>query len=168
MTMNIAKKILVILTALVCPLAFAQNAPEKKAGKETIAVTKIVATPALAKKVAANPKEAESLNLVSESLTDLLIAAFSRTRKFEIVTRNDLDAVMKEIDFSDSGNVDLTDKNAAVAGMLKGVKNIVCVKIYDFQDVIEEQRFATLNRTARARFALQSRGEHHRFVDGNA
>lgn len=141
---------LAVFSLLVCSAfveAHAAGVPAKPKDIETIAVTKIVATPALAKKISGNPAERESLDLVAQSLSGLFTAALGKTRRFKIVTRKDIDAMQKEQDFSDSGMVDASSKNAARAGKIEGAKYIVSAEIYDFRDSAETKRFATLGKT---------------------
>ena len=127
--------------------AFAQTA-KKTPGKETIAVVKIVPENALLKMK--SNEEIKSMSLAGESLFPLIVSSLQKTRKFEILTRNNLDAAIGEIDFAESGNVDGADKSAQ-AGKFKAAKYTVAVRIYDFQDLVEEKRFASLNKTVRSR-----------------
>lgn len=140
---------LAVLSLLVCS-AFveAQTAGAPAKEKETIAVSKIAPTPALEKKLSRNPAEAESLGIVSESLSGLLAIALQKTNRFNVVTRDSqgLSAMQEEQAFVESGNVDRSDKYAARAGKMRGAKYAVTTTIYDFSDNSETKRFATLGK----------------------
>lgn len=120
-------KRLILSAAMAFALAsgFAQQAE-----KTTLGITKITAGQSLQAKMKADGKT-QTLSRVLESLDSNLTAAIQATRKFELVSRSDLDAVSKEIAFAESGNV-ADDKNAAKSGMLKGAKYILVVSVDDF------------------------------------
>ncbi len=139
------KNISAIVVFLFTSLLFAQSAE-----KATLAVTKISATPTLIQKVRLDGRGEEALNRILESMDSNLTAAILAGRKFELVSRSDIDAISKEIAFAESGNV-AADKNAAKAGMIKGVKYILVVSVDDFQDYVEKASFESLGKTAEKR-----------------
>ncbi len=145
------KKTLLTLCFLVS-LGFGNTAlsQEVSAGeKVTLGITKITANATLNQKLGKEGKK-DTLSRVLESMDSNLTSAIQSTRKFELVSRSDLDAVSKEIAFAESGNV-ATDKNAAKSGMLKGAKFILVVSVDDFQDYIEKATFASLGKTVEKR-----------------
>lgn len=76
-----------------------------------------------------------SLNLLerlAQGLDTQLTDAFAQTRKFQIVARNDLPALMKEQGLSASGN--LSPEGAAKLYQLTGAKYLLVVTLDDFQD----------------------------------
>ena len=116
--------------------------------KDTLAVTKITAGKSLSLKIASENKSIV-MGRITEALTANLTHAFQSTRRFEVLTRSDLDAVSKEADLSASGNASV--ESGAAQGALKGAKYIVSVEITDFQDYTEKARFESLERTAEKR-----------------
>lgn len=130
-------------------LAQNSNSSELANSKATLAISKIEATEGIQQK-ARRDGTTDTLKRVIESLNSNALAAIQQTRKFELVSRDDLDAIMKEISFADSGNV-ASDKNAPQAGKLKGAKFILAISISDFQDYVEKAHFATLEKLVERR-----------------
>ncbi len=116
------------------------------AEKSTLAVTKVSATKAIENAMVANGS-IDTFKRVVESLDVNLFSAFENTRKFKMVSRTDLDAVMKEKGLASSGNVNISDVNAAKMGQLLGAKYIVTVSVDDFQDFKDKARFEKLNKS---------------------
>jgi len=143
--MNIKR---IILTVIPIIMAFSVSA--RDIDKATIAVTKVEATKAL---TTAMDKASSRLSLqrVLESIDSNLTAAIQETRKFEVLSRSDTDALLKEQDFTNSGNVNAADKNAAKSGLIKSAKYILVVSVDDFQDYIEKNRFAMLGKNVEGR-----------------
>ncbi len=142
------KKITLSFVAL-C-LAFCAIAAPKKVDKSTLAITKVAATPAMVSAVRANGSTA-AFDRVMQSVDMNLLSAFSNTRKFKLVSRTDLDAVLKEQSFAvDSGNV-VSDKNAAKIGAMLGAKYIVVVSVDDFQDFKEGGSISALGQSDEVR-----------------
>ncbi len=146
------KKITLLFLSLVCACG-ALASSGKKVDKSTLAITKVSATKAIENAMKSNGSTA-TFNRVVEAIDVNLLSAFNDTRKFKIVSRSDLDAVMKEQSLADSGLVSISDSNAAKMGQLLGAKYIVTVSVDDFQDFIDRASFATLaksdeNRTIR-------------------
>ncbi|MDX8414894.1 CsgG/HfaB family protein [Intestinicryptomonas porci] len=135
--------LLAIMTSLT---AFA--APETVAKKTSIAVTKVVVTKSLENSLKAKGG-AESLSRVVESMNSNLSSAFLSTRKFDVLTRTDLDALVAEQQFGESGNVD--SKTAPQAGKFKGAQYIVTVAIDDYKDYMRKRNFGTLNKITETR-----------------
>lgn len=88
----------------------------------------------------------ESLDLVRQSLKDQVITALNQTRKFEIVARTDLDSVMKEMDFQQSGLV-----SAPQAGEIAAAQYLLDIDIDSFQDYREEAEFKNIGKSAKMR-----------------
>lgn len=134
-------------------IAFSAALPlfAQQSKKETLAITRVRATPSLVK-VAEDTGRSSTMTRIIESIETNLMSAVQKTRKFEIVSRNETDmkALLEEQNLSDSGNVQ-TDKNSAKAGALKGAKYIVTVVLDDFQDYTEKNRFATLGKSLEQR-----------------
>lgn len=144
------KKLFTIIAAVfLTQMAAAQSEASVAASKATLAISKIEATGGVLQK-AKRDGSSETLRRVLESLDSDLLASVQQTRKFEVVSRSDLDAVMKEASFAESGNV-ADDKNSPKAGGLKGAKYIITVAVSDFQDFTEKAHFSTLEKTVERR-----------------
>ena len=106
-------KKLIAIFLTVCAAAFA--AENKAPRKSTIAVAKVSATPSLAKAVETNGGT-PAMSRILEAMDANLSAAVQATRKFEVLTRSDIDAIVKEQSFAESGNVDSQSGQAAKIG----------------------------------------------------
>jgi curli biogenesis system outer membrane secretion channel CsgG len=115
--------------------------------KATLAVSSIKPTASLANAVPANKKA--QLDRIIESLDGQLISAFNATRKFEVLSRSDLNDLIKEQSLGASGNVDA--KTAAQAGKLAGAKYLLVATVDDFQDYVETATFEGTGRSATKR-----------------
>ena len=120
------------------------------AQKETIGVTAVKPTQAILQNVDRAGKRI-SLDRVLQSMNGQLIDRINATRKFQVVARSDLDAIVKEQDFASSGNVDLNDKSAAQQFKIAGVKYLVVTTVDDFQDYNEVATFQGTGRSASKR-----------------
>ena len=121
-----------------------------RAQKETIGVTAVKPTQAILQNVDRAGKRI-SLDRVLQSMNGQLIDRINATRKFQVVARSDLDAIVKEQDFASSGNVDLNDKSAAQQFKIAGVKYLVVTTVDDFQDYNEVATFQGTGRSASKR-----------------
>lgn len=140
------KKILISLFSLA--IAITAIANPQKSTKTSVAVTKVVATKALLNNLKAKGGT-NSLDRVIESMNANLSSALLATRKFDVLSRADIDALVAEQQFGESGNVDA--KTAAKAGKFKGAQYIVTVAIDDYQDYMRKRNFATLNKKTETR-----------------
>ena len=95
--------------------------------------------PGVAEQAAADGASAQLRQLVG-AFDGQLIDAFNKTRKFQVVGRSDLDAILKEQDFAASGQVDASDEQAARMFEVAGCKYMVRVTIDSFQDRRESLR----------------------------
>ncbi|MFI3291656.1 MAG: CsgG/HfaB family protein [Opitutales bacterium] len=138
------KKILFVFSMLCAVFVSAQ------VEKATMAVDKVIATDSLVSAMKAKGGTM-AMNRVLESMDANLTSSIQATRKFELVPMSDLGAIFKAQDFANSGNMDMSDKNAAQIGKIKGVKYIVVVAVDDFQDYTEKSRFATLGKNLEKR-----------------
>ncbi len=120
------------------------------AQKETIGVTDVKPTQAILQNVDRAGKRI-SLDRVLQSMNGQLIDRMNATRKFQVVARNDLDAILKEQDFASSGNVAPNDKSAAQQFKIAGVKYLVVTTVDDFQDYNEVATFQGTGRSATKR-----------------
>jgi len=128
--------------AMLLPLAM--QAQEKA----TLAILSIKPISSLAASIRSPDKMLE-LNRIIESMDGQLIDRMNETRKFQIVSRSDLDQVLKEQGFGGSGNVD--PKTAAEIGKLTGASDIMTATVDDFQDYVETATFEGTGRTATKR-----------------
>ena len=138
------KTILTFLIAIISIILSAQTVE-----KTTLAVTKIGATTALVNDMKAKGT-LPTMERVVQAIDSNLSSAFQATRKFSVLTRADVDIVLKEQDFVASGNVSVVSKVAQI-GKLKGAKYIVSVMVDDFQDYVEKDTFATIKKKLETR-----------------
>lgn len=142
------KLIAVFLTVCACAAAFA--AENKAPRKSTIAVAKVSTTPSLAKAVETNGGTL-AMSRILEAMDANLSAAVQATRKFEVLTRSDIDAIVKEQSFAESGNVDSQSGQAAKIGKIKGAQYLLVVAVDDFQDYKRKRVFAGLGESTEVR-----------------
>ena len=119
------------MTAVAWPhLAFAQAKT-----KATIGIHSVEITPSIRKAVAANNRNDQALSLerVAESMGQQLIDRIHNTRKFTVVSRSDLNTILKDQDLQ-SVLSDPSDINIARAFQIAGCKYALIVTIDDFQD----------------------------------
>jgi curli biogenesis system outer membrane secretion channel CsgG len=116
-------------------------------GKATIAVSSIKATPSLDASV--KPDKKLELGRIIESMNSQLIDRINATRKFDVVSRSDLNDILKEQELGASGNVDA--KTAAQAGKLTGATFLLVATVDDFQDYVETATFEGTGRSATKR-----------------
>lgn len=131
---------------LVLPLlgaALLSSAVQAQEGKATLAISAVKPTPSLQGAMEKAGKK-DSIGRVIEAVDSQLIDRVNATRKFEIVGRSDLGAVLKEQELGGSGNVDA--KGAAKAGKLAGAKYLLVTTVDDFEDSTERMEFKTLNK----------------------
>lgn len=130
----------VVLPLGIALLSAAANAQD---GKATLAISTVKPTPSLQSAMEKAGKK-DSLGRIIEAVDSQLIDRVNATRKFEVVGRSDLAAVLKEQELGASGNVDA--KTAAQAGKLAGAKYLLVTTVDDFEDSTERMEFKTLNK----------------------
>ena len=131
------KKFLVFFTILFAAAAvFA-----KPVRKNTMAVVKVAATQSCAKLAKKNAAE-DSLGRFVEAIADGLPADLASSGVVRVVSRSAIDAVLREQNFGESGDVDKS--TASQAGKLLGARYIATVVVRDFQDFKDRAHFATL------------------------
>ena len=116
------------------------------AAKKTIGIGAVEVTPAMLQSASADGTR-DVLSRISQSMDGQLIDKIHNTRKFDVFSRSDLDKILKEQEFANSGNVDVTDPNAAKAFMLGGIQYTLTTSISDFQDYKETAYFEGLGET---------------------
>ncbi len=137
------KKILLLALAL-SPLAvFAQTEQRQTLGIAPVETGKAVL------EAAQKRGSKNSLERLAQSVDAQIIDTFQQTRKFQIVVRADLSAVMQEQGLSASGN--LAADNMAKLYELAGAKYLLVVTIDDFQDRNDLGRFDESDMTVRKR-----------------
>jgi hypothetical protein len=116
-------------------------------GKATLGILDIKPTPALAESL--QPDKKLEMNRIIESLDGQLIDRINATRKFDVLSRSDVDQITKEQQFGASGNVD--PNSAAQIGKDLGAKYILTATVDDFQDYFETATFQSIGATATKR-----------------
>lgn len=116
--------------------AFAQSSD-----KPRLAIRKINATPS-AMRQAENAGQANVLRQILEGSNSLLTTTIQRSGRFEIVARENLAEIIREQDLAESGNMNVSDSQAARPGRLAGAGFIATVTVDNFQDVSQRADFA--------------------------
>jgi curli biogenesis system outer membrane secretion channel CsgG len=122
--------------------AWAQTAAP--VGPKTLGVADVKVNEALIRSVTEAGRR-NSIGRVAQAMDGQLIAAFNSTRKFRVIARNDLDAILKEQELVGSGNVDAKDASAAKPFKIRGVEHLLVATIDDFQDLTEQANFEAIN-----------------------
>jgi len=131
------KSILAVATVLglVQPIRAAEAV-----AKLSIGIQRVEATEAVTRGVEkAGPDKLLSLQRIAESMGQQLIDRVHGTRKFTVVSRSDLNTVLKEQDLQRVLG-DPNDANVAQAFKMAGCQYALIVTIDDFQDLAEELR----------------------------
>ncbi len=113
---------------------------------ESLGVVPAKVTPAVDAKVRQSGRTLE-LQSFTQALENRLTEALTSSRKFKVVTRGDLDAVLAEQNLAASGNLNPDDPQLAQRFKLAGVKSILLVTIDDFQDRNEEFKSEALGQS---------------------
>lgn len=113
---------------------------------ESVGVVSPKVTPAVATKVSQSGRTIE-LQSFTQALENRLTEALTSTRKFKVVARGDLDAVLAEQNLAASGNLNPDDPQLAQRFRLAGVKSILLVTVDDFQDREETFRSEALGQS---------------------
>ncbi|HMP73226.1 MAG TPA: hypothetical protein PKE55_08185 [Kiritimatiellia bacterium] len=118
-----------------------QTFAEPVAGKRRIGVHSVEVTDGVATKINSEGKDKIlSLQRVADSLGQQLIDRVHNTRKFDVVSRSDLNTILKDQDLQQF-LTNPSDGNIAQAFMIAGCKYALIVTIDDFQDVNETLKF---------------------------
>ena len=139
------KKFIILFSAIVVSICTAQTSAEKT----TLAVSKIGATTALVNDMKTKGT-LSAMERVVQAIDSNLSSALQATRKFSVLTRADIDIVLKEQDFVSSGNPSALS-NATKTAKLKGAKYLVSVMVDDFQDYVEKDTYATIKKKLETR-----------------
>ena len=129
-------------TLLVAAAAFLFNpfirAQDAAPGKKKIAITKITATEAVAKRMS---KQGVGLSLdsVLQALDSQVYDRILNTKRFEVLERSDADALAKE------------SAAAGEAFAFNKADYILTIRVDSFNDRLEERKLAALGKTIRAR-----------------
>ncbi len=123
------------LTVCFAPVVRAQDAVP---GKKKIAITKITATDAVAKRMG---KQGVGLSLdsVLQALDSQVYDRILNTKRFEVLERSDADALAKE------------SAAAGEAFAFNKADYILTIRVDSFNDRLEERNLAALGKTIRAR-----------------
>ncbi len=98
---------------------------------------------------------AQSLRQILEATDTQLVNAIEQTRKFEMVPR-DINAMIREQDFAQSGNVNKLDPQTAKPFLMAGVKYIGVVTVDNFQDITARMQLeGGLGKTSAERRTIQ-------------
>jgi hypothetical protein len=133
--MKLGRFFLLIAAAI---LFTASSPAQEGTGKKKLAITKIAATEALAKRMA---KQGVGLSLdsVLQALDSQVYDRVLNTRRFEILERSDADALATET------------AAAGEAFAFNKADYLLTIRVDSFNDRMEERRLASLGKTVRAR-----------------
>ncbi|MGA2052599.1 MAG: CsgG/HfaB family protein [Opitutales bacterium] len=137
-----------LLLALLATLSARAQPTTGVPQRDTLGVSDVKILPSLLAD-AASAGTINSLNRIAEAMDSQLIAALDANRKFQVVSRSDLDAVQKEQSLSQSGLVD--DTNQVKMFKLAGAQYVLVTTIDSFQDRQETATFDALGETAQRR-----------------
>lgn len=132
------RRLFVLCSALALFGASLASAQDAAPGKKKLAVTKIVATDALGKRMAKQGVEL-SLDSVLQALDAQVFDRLLNTKRFELLERADADALAKE---------------SAAAGesfAFNKADYVLTIRVDSFNDRMEERKLASLGKTIRAR-----------------
>lgn len=131
-------------------------ASAQEVGKPTIGVHSVEITDGLAE-VASSQSVAKRLSLTraADSLAQQLIDRIHNTRKFTVISRGDLGALIKDQELQ-SVLTDPSDTNIAQMFKVAGAKYALIVTMDDFQDINEELRFEGQQSVAHKRTVRMS------------
>ena len=137
------RKGILFFSLLAAPLCAQTTAPVQQESVGVYPVKTLVQAGAL---------EKGTLDRLAKQLESQLVADLVATRKFKVVTRQDLDTVLKEQDLAASGNVDAEDA-AKVAQRFKlaGAGSALQVTVNEFQDRVERFHSSILDQTVTKR-----------------
>jgi curli biogenesis system outer membrane secretion channel CsgG len=126
--------LLAVAALLFSPALQAQDAP----GKKKLAITKITATDAVAKRMS---KQGVGLSLdsVLQALDSQVYDRVLNTKRFEVLERSDADALAKE------------SAAAGEAFNFNKADYVLTIRVDSFNDRLEERKLAALGKTIRAR-----------------
>jgi len=143
------KKPIHLFPALLALSALLAAAATHAQQPNTLGISEVQANPSIVESVRQAGKLNE-MNRVLEALDGQLIDRINNTRKFEIISRSDLPAVLREQDLADSG---LIAQRPADAPELRvsGVDYILVPVVDDFQDYVETADFETIGQRAQRR-----------------
>lgn len=133
--------------SLLSGAVLAQDLPK---GLLSVGIANVKVLPAVTT-AATTAGKTNELDSVVQSIDSQLIDRLHGTRKFTVVSRSDLDEVLKEQKLTASGNVDENDVDAAQAFKLAGCKYVVVVTVDQFQDFTATANFANLGTAAHKR-----------------
>lgn len=131
--MKLSRLLLSAVFALAATAGWAQTPGLKK-----LAISDVTVTSGLTAANAAGGKSI-SLSRVAEALDGQLLDRIQSTRKFEIIARSDLSALLKEADFANN------------KFQISNVDYLLVTSIDDFQDHKETKNFAALGKTVTVR-----------------
>ena len=138
--------------------------PSSAPQRLTLGVSDIQVVPGLLG-TARRSRTAGSLNRISQAMGSQLIASLAANDKFQIVSRSDLAAVLKEQGLSQSGNIN--PSSLIKSFKLAGAKIILVATIDNFEDRIESGNFGTAGSAQNRKVNLSCVGKLYNAETGN-
>ncbi len=121
---------LLVVPLLLAPLAAAQT----PTGKPQLGIGDIQATDAVMSQAEASG-QANALRQILQGANGLLESSLAKTGRFDLIARSEVAKIIREQDFSQSGNVDRSDPQGAKTGRIAGTSRIALVTVDNYQDV---------------------------------
>ena len=130
-----------MIKSLLCPAAITAAAlltpAQAIAEKPRLAIQDITATPAVMNN-AVSQGQANVLQQILQGADTQLMDTINRTKRFDIVARSKIKAILKEQEIADSGDVNPADPQTARAFMMAGAKYVATVTVDNYQDIVEK------------------------------
>ncbi len=143
------KSILQHSLSLAALTGFAAFVPLAAQQRDTLGISEVNANPAVVENVRAAGKLNE-MNRVLQAMDGQLIDRMNNTRKFQVVSRSDLPAILREQDLVESGLIE-AGGDAAESFRVSGVRYLLVPVVDDFQDVVETAEFEAIGQRAQRR-----------------
>lgn len=116
------------------PLLLTLSAFGQSSGKPKLGIGDIQATDAVMQQ-AQSSNQADALRQILQGANGLLESSLAKTGRFDLISRSEVAKIIREQDFTQSGNVDPNDPQAARTGRIAGTSRIALVTVDNYQDV---------------------------------
>ncbi|MEE2906420.1 MAG: CsgG/HfaB family protein, partial [Planctomycetota bacterium] len=130
-----------MMKSVLCPAAVliaAMFLPGTALGaKPRLAIQDITATPAVMNNAVAQG-QSNVLQQMLQGADTQLMDTINKTKRFDIVARSKIKAVMREQEIADSGDVNPGDPQTARAFMMAGAKYVATVTVDNYQDIVRK------------------------------
>ena len=119
---------------MIVPLLLTFAAFGQSVGKPKLGIGEIQATDAVMQQAQASG-QSSTLRQILQGANGLLEASLAKTGRFDLIARSEVAKIIREQDFTQSGNVDRDAPGAARTGRIASTSRIALVTVDNFQDV---------------------------------